>query len=149
MTLWTCDECTTKYAVGLFRCPRCHSTAFHEEGSMPKIARHVGATNAGAASAPEPPEAAPATEPAVTAPDPDAAPLPEEDTACPGTSSSTSTPTPLMTSEPSASGRGKRARKTASRSAKDPMESSSVPSTDGDPTGPTSEPDETSDDDTN
>lgn len=48
MALWVCggeSGCGTKYAVGLFRCPRCHSTKFHEEGSMPKITRHGGPTD--------------------------------------------------------------------------------------------------------
>lgn len=46
MALWVCEGCTTKYAVGLSRCPRCLSTDFHEEGSMPKSTRHGGASNA-------------------------------------------------------------------------------------------------------
>lgn len=37
MALWVCLGCTTKYAVGLSRCPRCHGTDFEEEGAMPKI----------------------------------------------------------------------------------------------------------------
>lgn len=61
MALWLCDgtydeqPCRTVYAVGLFRCPRCHSTDFHEFGSLPedeehmaKITRLGGPTNAAA-----------------------------------------------------------------------------------------------------
>lgn len=45
MALWVCAECTTKYAVGLSRCPRCHGTEFHEEGEdMPKVGKHAGPT---------------------------------------------------------------------------------------------------------
>lgn len=60
MALWLCegtydgDPCGTLYAVGLFRCPRCHSTRFHEFGSVPedeehpmaKISRHGGPSDA-------------------------------------------------------------------------------------------------------
>lgn len=43
MTLWVCTTCTTKYAVGLHRCPRCHGTDFVEDGQpMPKITRSTG-----------------------------------------------------------------------------------------------------------
>jgi len=45
MALWVCDDCTTKYAVGLSRCPRCHSESFHEDGEMPKISKHAGPTH--------------------------------------------------------------------------------------------------------
>jgi hypothetical protein len=39
--------CGTKYAVGLFRCPRCHNTDFYEDGDpMAKITRHGGASDA-------------------------------------------------------------------------------------------------------
>lgn len=46
MTLWVCDQCSTAYAVGLHRCPRCTGSSFHEEGQMPKISVTGGATNA-------------------------------------------------------------------------------------------------------
>lgn len=45
MTLWVCMSCTTKYAVGLYRCPRCTGTEFYEDGTMPKISKFGGATN--------------------------------------------------------------------------------------------------------
>jgi hypothetical protein len=49
MALWVCagdNGCGTKYAVGLFRCPRCHNTEFHEDGDpMAKITRHGGASD--------------------------------------------------------------------------------------------------------
>ena len=49
MALWVCGGeagCGTKYAVGLFRCPRCHNTEFFEDGEDPmgKISRHAGAS---------------------------------------------------------------------------------------------------------
>ena len=49
MALWVCGGeggCGTKYAVGLFRCPRCHNTEFFEDGDpMAKISRHGGASD--------------------------------------------------------------------------------------------------------
>ena len=36
MALWQCGGCGTSYAVGLPRCPHCHSTEWTEDG-MPKI----------------------------------------------------------------------------------------------------------------
>lgn len=49
MALWVCGGeagCGTKYAVGLSRCPRCHNTAFFEDGDpMAKITRHGGASD--------------------------------------------------------------------------------------------------------
>lgn len=46
MALWVCageGGCGTKYAVGLFRCPRCHNIEFFEDGDpMAKITRHGG-----------------------------------------------------------------------------------------------------------
>jgi hypothetical protein len=48
MALWVCAGeagCGTKYAVGLFRCPRCHNTEFFEDGDpMAKISRLGGAS---------------------------------------------------------------------------------------------------------
>lgn len=47
MALSVCQECTTRFAVGLLACPHCHSTKFYEEGSvMPKITVHGGPSNA-------------------------------------------------------------------------------------------------------
>lgn len=49
MALWVCagpEGCGTKYAVGLFTCPRCHNTEFFEDGDpMAKISRHSGASD--------------------------------------------------------------------------------------------------------
>jgi hypothetical protein len=47
MATWGCVGCRTSYRVRLFRCPRCHGTAFEEE-NMPKISRSGGATHAAA-----------------------------------------------------------------------------------------------------
>lgn len=80
MALWICEGCTTKYAVGLFCCPRCHSTDFHEEDSMPKISRAAGATNGLPEEAvvetvetvePEAPVVEPDVEPETLAPEPE------------------------------------------------------------------------------
>lgn len=77
MALWICEGCTTKYAVGLHRCPRCHSTDFHEEDSMPKISRAAGATNGLPDEAvvetvePEAPVVEPDVEPETLAPEPE------------------------------------------------------------------------------
>lgn len=80
MALWLCEgqdrpghPCRTLYAVGLSRCPRCHSTDFHELGSQPgdeehpmaKITRHGGPSDARRAG----PAAVPATSDAATAVD--------------------------------------------------------------------------------
>lgn len=144
MALWVCGGeagCGTKYAVGLFRCPRCHNTAFYEDGDpMAKITVHGGASDATLPAVPD-------TETAAAAPAPNAAAAPEPDTAphagpgpqreeggegpSLGSSSSASTGTPPSSSEPSSKPSRKPARKTASRSAKDRTESSSAPSTDG------------------
>src|SRR5690349_7964990 len=49
MTLWVCTGCTTKYAVGLSRCPRCHGTDFVEDGQpMPKNTVDTGVSHDGA-----------------------------------------------------------------------------------------------------
>lgn len=51
MTLSRCRECSTLFAVGLFRCPLCKSTEHDEEGNeaaMPKISLSKGPTNAAA-----------------------------------------------------------------------------------------------------
>lgn len=72
VSLWVCDDCTTRYAVGLAACPHCGSGDYrpaHEvdrdgpadertEDDMPKITVHGGPTNAAATAE----EAAPADE---------------------------------------------------------------------------------------
>lgn len=133
MTLWVCGGdggCGTKYAVGLTRCPRCHNTAFYEDGDpMAKITRLTGASDktlpvpdtedaAAAETAPAPEASADQTEPEQT---PAAEPEPvveggEESS--PGSSSSASTEKPQPTSEPSEPQNPQPAPTTASRSGK-------------------------------
>lgn len=50
MALWECKNCTTRYAVGLIKCPHCGSTDHHEDGEQmsPKISRNAGPSYAGA-----------------------------------------------------------------------------------------------------
>jgi hypothetical protein len=45
MTLWRCDDCSTRYSVGAPRCPQCSGTDHTEDGEMPKI--HKGRPNTG------------------------------------------------------------------------------------------------------
>lgn len=157
MALWVCGGeagCRTKYAVGLFRCPRCHNTDFYEDGDpMAKITRHGGASD-NTVPAPDlrehpgtgvPTQAVEGNE--VTGdgtgealppiPDeeygPDAVPLEVEggEESSPGNSSSASTETQPTSSEPSEQPTPSRARKTGSRSRKGQTESSSASGTDG------------------
>jgi hypothetical protein len=119
MALWVCLDCTTAYAVGLFRCPRCHGTKFAEDGSeeaeMAKITLHGG--------------------PSIDDPN---TPDEEEVSSSPGSSSQTSTKkqstTPGKSEQPSRS----RARTTGSRSKKAQTDSPSAASTDGGQTAPSS-----------
>ncbi|WP_405960818.1 hypothetical protein OG235_28035 [Streptomyces sp. NBC_00024] len=158
MALWVCGGgagCGTKYAVGLFRCPRCHNDEFYEDGDpMAKISRNGGASTDTApapepeavdASAPEPDaEEGPAAEPLdvtehMAGPaqpaevrgehGPELAETEGGEESSPGSSSSASTEKPQPTSEPSSKPRRKPARTTASRSSKDQTENSSAPST--------------------
>lgn len=70
MALNTCTSCTTKFAVGLTRCPHCRSTEYVEDGDpMAKITRNGGvsdttlpADDAAAEADPAPPAAADQTE---------------------------------------------------------------------------------------
>jgi hypothetical protein len=137
MALNVCAGCTTKFAVGLRKCPQCGSSEFQEDGVMPKITNHGGASIAGASVTGgqwgDPDET----------PTPDA--LPEEEggeDVSPGNSSETSTETPPSGPEQSAKPTRSPARKTASRSKKAPTESPSAPSTDGDQAADTSAADE-------
>ena len=119
---------------------------------MPKISKHSGPSHKGEV---RPQQPAPAVEVRVDVPSVDerlaelvrevvsvsAEPLPpavEEVESSPGSSSSASTPKPPTSTEPSKPARRKPAHRTASRSGQDPTVSSSVPSTAGDPTAPTS-----------
>lgn len=139
MALSVCTGCTTKYAVGLPKCPHCGSADHVEDGQpMPKITAHGGPSDKTLTDEPDTadvdvPELAPA---------PADEPEPEveggEETS-PGTSSSTSTETPEPKSEPSSKPAQLPARKTASRSKKGQTDSSSAPSTDGGQTEATSE----------
>lgn len=166
MALWVCGGkagCGTKYAVGLFRCPRCHNTEFFEDGDpMAKISRHGGASDktlpvpdaepvadSGLREAPgtgEPVQAVEGDELAgdgsgralPDVPDeaygPDAVPLEGGEGSSPGSSSSASTEKPQTSSEPSSKTRPRRARKTVNPSKQDPTESSSAASTGGEKT---------------
>jgi hypothetical protein len=153
MALWVCGGeagCGTKYAVGLFRCPRCHNVEFFEDGDpMAKITRHGGASDK-TLPTPEaaPTDAAPAAEVRLeyrgehgpeTIGLPVDAPVYETrseseggEGSSPGSSSETSTEKPPTNSAPSSKPRRKPARKTANRSTPAPTESSTAPSTDGD-----------------
>jgi len=169
MALWVCSGvagCGTKYAVGLFRCPRCHNTEFHEDGDpMAKITRHGGASDktlptedAAAAETDSAPEvAADQAEPAAerveinlgdgegwrdVTEDVAGAPTPVADEggeeSSRGSSSSASTEPQPTSFEPSSKQTPKRARTTASRSKPGRTGSSSAPSTDGGQTEATS-----------
>ena len=145
MALWVCGGeagCGTKYAVGLFRCPRCHNTAFYEDGDpMAKISRYGGASDK---TLPAPETEAEAVESSASTLDVEE-PLdvteylagpPEPvveggEEPSPGSSSSASTETPPTNSEPSSKTRPRRARKTASRFGQGQTGSSSAPSTAG------------------
>jgi len=50
VALWVCDDCGSRFAVGLRMCPQCTSEQAHEEGDddMPKTTVYGGATNAAA-----------------------------------------------------------------------------------------------------
>lgn len=152
MTLWVCagsEGCGTKYAVGLFRCPRCHNTEFFEDGDpMAKITRHGGASDKTLPVTEQPADKAePEHVEFLGEPGPELVDLPvgaqvyptspdseggEESS--PGSSSSASTEKPQTNSEPSSKPRPKRARKTASRSGQGLTESGSASSTDGEKT---------------
>lgn len=136
MALSVCTGCTTKYAVGLPKCPHCGSTDHVEDGKpMPKITVHGGPSDKTlSAEAAEVAEPAPAdeSEPEVEG----------GEESSPGTSSSTSTETPQPKPEPSSKPSRKPARTTASRSSKGQTESSSAASTDGGQTEATSAPDD-------
>ena len=90
MALWECRDCTTRYAVGLFRCPHCRAVSQkYTEDNVPKITVHGGPTNG----------------------------IPEggEDLS-PGISSSTSTPRESRSTTTTSPGPRKRARTTGNRS---------------------------------
>jgi hypothetical protein len=79
MALNACTSCTTKFAVGLTKCPHCGSTEYVEDGDvMAKITRHGGASDDTVPTPDEETEAvdAPAPEDEET---PAAAPEPEEE----------------------------------------------------------------------
>jgi hypothetical protein len=101
VALWICEGCTTAYAVGAPRCPHCQSTDYREEGDMPKISAHGGATNA---AEDEPQADGPVTDD-----------TPEEEPS-PGNSSETSSEKALTSQKRSASADRSRARTTANPS---------------------------------
>jgi hypothetical protein len=100
VALWECAECTTKYAVGLPKCPHCESVVRvnentqpeEEDSEMAKVTVHGGASNAAA----DEQEGG-------------------EDVSA-GTSSSTSSEKESSSPEPSEAPRPSRARGTANRS---------------------------------
>jgi hypothetical protein len=100
VALWECAECTTKYAVGLPKCPHCESVVRvnentqpeEEDSEMAKVTVHGGASNAAA----DEQEGG-------------------EDVSA-GTSSSTSSDKESCSPEPSETPRPSRARGTANRS---------------------------------
>jgi hypothetical protein len=153
-----CEDCTAKFAVELSKCPHCGSTKFTEDWQMPKITEHGGPSNATAGPGEPgymPPGEAGTNEAEAPTADVDVpvtdgeyvlsqeaasrvAEGSEPSSPVPGMDSSTSSqkpPTSPETSEPALS---KPARKTASRSSKARMGSSSAPGTAGGPTAPTS-----------
>lgn len=133
MALNTCAGCTTKFAVGLARCPHCRSTEFQEDGDMPKITRHGGPSVAGI-SIGEARWGDGDEEASAGA----AGPETVEEESSPGNSSETSSETPSPEPETNETPTPSRARKTASRSKKAPTGDSSAPSTDGGPAADTS-----------
>lgn len=143
MALNACDGCTTKFAVGLKRCPHCGSTDFHEDGDpMAKITRHGGASDATLAAEPEMREA-PGTGEPMSAVDGDELTgdgsghvLPPVDTeggedVSAGADTSTSSETPSEKPEPSETPAPSPARTTGSRSRKGRTGSASASSTGG------------------
>jgi hypothetical protein len=44
VTLFVCNRCTTKYAMGLPYCPNCTSTNYREDGDVATITKAGGAT---------------------------------------------------------------------------------------------------------
>jgi len=49
VVLWQCTNCSTQYAVGLLRCPRCQAFEYLEEGSIVPKTTLGGPSNADAA----------------------------------------------------------------------------------------------------
>ena len=113
--LWSCLECSTRYALDLRACPHCGS-ARREEDDMPKISVHGGASDAQYIVKDQP-----------------TAEVPAEGSERPsaGSSSSTSPQKTASTSKKSAATRPRRARMTESHSSPDPEVNSSAPGTAG------------------
>ncbi|CAM5250838.1 hypothetical protein SGLAM104S_01629 [Streptomyces glaucescens] len=115
MALRYCTGCTTRFAVGLPRCPWCGSREHVEDGEdMAKITVHGGPSNATAEQ-----QAAPA------------APEGSEESSA-SNSSETSNEKPTSSPETSSSATRKRARTTANRSARARTETSTARGTAGD-----------------
>jgi len=131
MALWVCTGCTTKYAVGLTRCPRCHVTEFVEDGQpMPKNTVDTGVSHEAAepgqpgyvgGQAPEPArkpaKASKAAAAAPAAPDVTAEPEGGEEPS-PGNSSQTSDEKQTTSQQTSENAARKPARTTGSRSSR-------------------------------
>lgn len=159
MALNVCAGCTTKFAVGLKRCPHCGSTDYCEDGQdMPKITVHGGASNADASPSAPVSEPGPklelphggatiatsgAWEDEPELDDAEAETETSEEESSPGSSSSPSSETPPTEPEKSKPARRKPARKMASPSKPDPTDASSAPMTVGGPTEATSAADDT------
>jgi hypothetical protein len=148
VALNACEDCTTKFAVGLLKCPHCGSTEYEEDSTVPKISRHGGPSDKtlpvpdhvvvvlepiATAEVEELRERGPAVRQAAPDPDPEGGEL-----SSPGISSSASSPKPPTSSEQSKPDPRSRARTTGNRSAKGPTGGSSASGTAGEKTAPTS-----------
>ena len=149
MALRVCTGCTTKYAVGLAKCPHCGSTDHVEDGQpMPKITEHGGPSSVTAGPGetgymPPADEALPA-EPVAEeelAVEPESVNEEGGEESSPGSSSSASIETPQPSSEPSEPPTLSPAPTTVSRSRKGRTGSRSASSTAGDQETGTSAPD--------
>lgn len=129
MSAWVCRKCTAAYSVGAPMCPECGTSSriaeaeqneIEEAAAMAKATVHGGATNASKGG--EQPS-----------------PTPEGD----GSTSSTSSEKEPSSPETSSSAGRSRARTTGSRSKKDRTGTSTAAGTDGGPTAPISDDDDT------
>ncbi|WP_432010182.1 hypothetical protein [Streptomyces cucumeris] len=132
MALRVCEDCTTKFAVGLEECPHCGSTDHREDDGMPKVTVHEGASVFVDADNSEP-DNLPGDVTVHRAEDSEGG-----EQSSPGSSSETSAEKQPTSDEQSSSGSQSPARTTASRSKKGQTGSSSAASTGGGQTGRTS-----------
>ena len=54
MSVWTCLKCTTRYAVGLLKCPHCESRDYVEGDAVADPALMPATDTSAAAAAPAP-----------------------------------------------------------------------------------------------